>query len=98
MLSSVAEWLAGESIMPQPGVCDAPPWRQRDTVHAVCRGCGDQVALRLITYRLPAKPPRHRVAAWRELRRLGAAGLLQGTWAIPDGEPFEAGLIEAIGT
>jgi len=40
---------------------------------------------RLITYRLPAEPSRHRVAVWRELRRLGAVGLQQGTWAVPDG-------------
>ena len=26
----------------------------------------------MITYRLPAEPSRHRVAVWRELRRLGA--------------------------
>ena len=54
---------------------------------------------RLITYRLPAEPSRHRVAVWRELRRLGAVPLQQGTWAVPDGEPFEAGfahVVEAI--
>jgi hypothetical protein len=46
----------------------------------------------LITYRLPAEPSRHRVAAWRQLRRLGAVPLQQGTWAVPAGEPFDAGL------
>ncbi len=46
----------------------------------------------LITYRLPAEPSRHRVAAWRQLRRLGAVPLQQGTWALPAGEPFDAGL------
>ena len=46
---------------------------------------------RLITYRLPAEPSRHRVAVWRELRRLGAVALQQGTWAVPDGEPFDTG-------
>ena len=54
----------------------------------------------MITYRLPAEPSRHRVAVWRELRRLGAVPLQQGTWAVPDGEPFEAGfaqVVEAIG-
>ena len=49
---------------------------------------------RLITYRLPAEPSRHRVAVWRELRRLGAVALQQGAWAVPDGEPFEAGLTQ----
>jgi|SRR5215469_1550894 len=47
---------------------------------------------RLITYRLPAEPSRHRVAIWRELRRLGALSLQQGSWAVPPGEPFDAGL------
>jgi hypothetical protein len=51
---------------------------------------------RVITYRLPAEPSRHRVAVWRELRRLGALGLQQGTWAVPDGEPFGTGLAQVI--
>ncbi len=50
---------------------------------------------RVITYRLPAEPSRHRVAVWRELRRLGAVALQQGTWAVPDGEPFEVGFSAA---
>jgi hypothetical protein len=50
----------------------------------------------VITYRLPAEPSRHRVAVWRELRRLGALGLQQGTWAAPDGEPFATGLAQVI--
>ena len=37
----------------------------------------------LITYRLPAEPSRHRVAVWREFRRLGAVSLQQATWALP---------------
>ena len=51
---------------------------------------------RVITYRLPPEPSRHRVAVWRELRRLGAVALQQGTWAVPDGEPFEAGLSQVV--
>ena len=51
---------------------------------------------RVITYRLPAEPSRHRVAVWRELRRLGAVPLQQGTWAVPDGEPFEAGFAQVV--
>jgi len=57
------------------------------------------VQWRVITYRLAPEPSRHRVAVWRELRRLGAVPLQQGTWAVPDGEPFEAGfahVVEAI--
>src|SRR5215471_11976375 len=58
---------------------------------------GEPMPWRLITYRLPAEPSRHRVAVWRELRRLGAVGLQQGTWAVPDGEPFEAGFTQVVG-
>jgi hypothetical protein len=50
----------------------------------------------VITYRLPAEPSRHRVAVWRELRRLGAVALQQGTWALPDGEPFDAGFAQVV--
>jgi hypothetical protein len=39
----------------------------------------------LLTYRLPAEPSRHRVAAWRELRKAGALSLQQATWALPAG-------------
>ena len=51
---------------------------------------------RVITYRLPAEPSRHRVAVWRELRRLGAVSLQQGTWAVPEGEGFDAGLADVV--
>ena len=57
------------------------------------------MAWRVITYRLPPEPSRHRVAVWRDLRRLGAVPLQQGTWAVPEGEPFDAGfahVVEAI--
>ena len=59
-------------------------------------GCGEPVSWRVITYRLPPEPSRHRVAVWRELRRLGAVALQQGTWAVPDGEPFVAGLSQVV--
>jgi hypothetical protein len=62
-----------------------PPWEE-------------PVSWRVITYRLPAEPSRHRVAVWRELRRLGAVSLQQGTWAVPDGEPFEAGFAQVVGS
>jgi ABC-type sugar transport system substrate-binding protein len=48
----------------------------------------------VIIYRLPAEPSRHRVAIWRELRRLGAVPLQQGTWAVPRGEGFDAGFAQ----
>jgi hypothetical protein len=52
------------------------------------------VSWRVISYRLPADPSRHRVAIWRELRRLGAVPLQQGTWALPEGEPFDTGFAQ----
>ena len=54
------------------------------------------MAWRLITYRLPAEPSRHRVAVWRELRRLGAVTLQQGTWAVPEGEGFDGGFAQVL--
>jgi hypothetical protein len=51
---------------------------------------------RVLTFRLPAEPSRHRVAVWRELRRLGAVPLQQGTWALPDGEPFDNGFEQVL--
>jgi len=35
---------------------------------------------------------------WRELRRLGAVPLQQGTWVLPEGEGFDAGLTQVIAT
>ena len=52
---------------------------------------------RVIIYRLAAEPSRHRVAIWRELRRLGAVPLQQGTWALPEGEPFDTGFAQVTG-
>jgi hypothetical protein len=57
---------------------------------------GGPLSWQVITYRLPAEPSRHRVAVWRELRRLGAVALQQGTWALPDGEPFAAGFTQVV--
>lgn len=38
--------------------------------------------------RLPSEPSRHRVAVWREMRRVGAVQLGQGSWALPDAPVF----------
>jgi hypothetical protein len=54
------------------------------------------VTWRVLTFRLHAEPSRHRVAVWRELRRLGAVALQQGTWAVPDGEPFDTGFVQVV--
>jgi Protein ChrB, N-terminal len=46
---------------------------------------GDEQARWLVlVVRVPAEPSRHRVAVWRELRRVGAVPLGQGCWALPD--------------
>jgi len=51
----------------------------------------------LVTYRLPSEPSRHRVAVWRELRRVGALSLQQATWAVPAREDFIGAVTRAIG-
>jgi hypothetical protein len=38
----------------------------------------------VVVVRVPAQPSRHRVAVWRELRRVGALSLGQGAWTVPD--------------
>jgi hypothetical protein len=50
----------------------------------------------LLMYRLPAEPSRHRVAVWRELRRVGAVSLQQATWALPARSEFLDALDRAI--
>src|ERR671930_573560 len=45
----------------------------------------------VLVVRLPADPSRHRVAVWRELRRVGALSLGQGVWAAPATPAFTAG-------
>lgn len=47
----------------------------------------------VVLVKLPAEPSRHRVAVWRELRKVGAVQLGQGCWALPDAAPF-AGFVE----
>lgn len=46
----------------------------------------------VLVAKVPAEPSRHRVAVWRELRRIGAVALGQGTWAVPDVPVFADGL------
>ncbi|MFY7066211.1 Chromate resistance protein ChrB [Nocardiopsis changdeensis] len=48
----------------------------------------DAVRWMLAVVQVPAKPSRHRVAVWRELRRAGAVPVSQGTWALPAAEVF----------
>ena len=50
---------------------------------------------RVLTYRLAGDQSRHRVAVWRELRRVGAVALQSATWAVPVGDRFDGGLERA---
>ncbi|EGX58554.1 hypothetical protein SZN_16992 [Streptomyces zinciresistens K42] len=45
---------------------------------------------------LPAGPSRHRLAVWRELRRMGALSLGQGVWAVPDVPVFADGIVRTL--
>ncbi|MBR8742057.1 chromate resistance protein ChrB [Nocardiopsis sp. MG754419] len=49
----------------------------------------------LAVVQVPAKPSRHRVAVWRELRRAGAVPVSQGTWALPATDAFRAAVERA---
>jgi hypothetical protein len=50
----------------------------------------------VLVVRVPAQPSRHRVAVWRELRRVGAVSLGQGSWAVPDVAVFTDGVARAV--
>ena len=50
----------------------------------------------VLTYRLPSEPSRHRVAVWRELRKVGAVPLQQATWALPTRGDFVDALSRVI--
>ncbi|MET7519320.1 Chromate resistance protein ChrB [Streptomyces sp. NPDC005480] len=50
----------------------------------------------VLVLRLPSQPSRHRVAVWRELRRVGALSLGQGVWAVPEVPVFAAGVQRAL--
>ena len=53
---------------------------------------GTTVRWVVVLARVPAEPSRHRVAVWRELRRLGAVAIGQSVWALPDRPAATAGL------
>jgi hypothetical protein len=50
----------------------------------------------VLTYRLANEPSRHRVAVWRELRRVGAVSLQQATWAVPARRGFAESIAKAV--
>jgi hypothetical protein len=49
-----------------------------------------------LVIRVSAQPSRHRVAVWRELRRIGAVSLGQGAWVVPDVPVFAGGVARVI--
>jgi sugar phosphate isomerase/epimerase len=50
----------------------------------------------VLVVRIPATPSRHRVAVWRELRRIGAVLLGQGVWVVPGVPVFAGGVARVI--
>ncbi|MFF7265084.1 Chromate resistance protein ChrB [Streptomyces sp. NPDC008159] len=50
----------------------------------------------LLVVKVPAQPSKHRVAVWRELRKVGAVPVGQGVWAVPDVPVFAGGIARAI--
>ncbi|MFD3656482.1 Chromate resistance protein ChrB [Streptomyces sp. NPDC058620] len=50
----------------------------------------------VLVIKLPAEPSKHRVAVWRELRKVGALSLGQGIWAVPDVQVFADGVRRAV--
>ncbi|MEU6646870.1 Chromate resistance protein ChrB [Saccharomonospora sp. NPDC046836] len=50
----------------------------------------------VLVVRVPAEPSRHRVAVWRELRRIAALSLGQGAWVVPDAPVFTDGVARVI--
>lgn len=46
----------------------------------------------LVIPKIPAEPSRHRVAVWRELRRVGAVPAASGAWTMPDLPAFTEAL------
>src|SRR5262245_19600577 len=61
------------------------------TIHHVTDAISGQSWM-LAVIRLPAGPSRHRVAVWRELRRIGAIPVGGGVWAAPGAPVFATGL------
>jgi hypothetical protein len=51
----------------------------------------------LVLVQVPNEPSRHRVAVWRELRRIGAVPIGSGAWLLPAMEPFVSAL-DRVGT
>ena len=52
----------------------------------------------VFVYRLPAQPSRHRVAVWRELRRIGALPIQQSIYILPDEQTNQDALARVAAT
>jgi Protein ChrB, N-terminal len=52
----------------------------------------------LLAAQLPATPSSARVALWRRMRAAGAAGVIQGTWILPNTEGHRALLLRELAT
>src|SRR5258705_12061717 len=72
----------------------APLITARDVTAATIGGVTEKGVGRwvVMVVRVPAAPSRHRVAVWRELRRIGALSLGQGAWVVPDVPVFAEGI------
>jgi hypothetical protein len=46
----------------------------------------------VVLVQVPSEPSRHRVAVWRELRKVGAVPVAAGAWALPASAAFEEAL------
>ena len=66
------------------------------TIDGVSATADGKRAWIVLAVRLPAEPYRHRVAVWRELRRVGALSLGQAVWALPDTPAFREGVDRAV--
>ena len=51
----------------------------------------------VVLVQVPSEPSRHRVAVWRELRKVGAVPVAAGAWALPASPAFEEALDRAAG-
>lgn len=48
----------------------------------------------VISYNLPAEPSRHRVSAWRALKKLGVVNIQQSVWVLPFSEEYYSALVK----
>jgi len=49
----------------------------------------------LILVQVPSEPSRHRVAVWRQLRKIGAVPVISGAWTLAEAPQFAEGLDKA---